>query len=53
MMTADASLFLWQRDDAWWDYDKDGHVVLTDKAPQQARESYEKFKKKVNNPNYK
>lgn len=46
MMTADKSLFFWNQNDEWWDYDKDGKIFLTDKAPEEARKSYEAFKKK-------
>ena len=51
-MTSDKSLFLWNKNDDWWDYDEKGKVFLTDKAPKEARESYEKFMKKVKNSNY-
>lgn len=52
MMTADKNLFLWNQNDEWWDYDKDGNVFLTKKAPKEAIESYEKFKQKAENKNY-
>ena len=47
MMTTDKSLFLWNKDDSWWEYDENGNVVLTDEAPDKARESFEKYKKKI------
>lgn len=53
MMTADKSLFLWNKNDDWWDYDKNGKVFLTEKAPQEARESFEKLIKRTKNKNYK
>ena len=47
MMTADRSLFIWNKNDEWWDYDKDGKVVLTDKAPEEAKKSFEKYCNKM------
>lgn len=47
MMTADKSLFLWNKDDSWWDYNEKGDIVLTDKAPKEAKESFERYKKKI------
>lgn len=47
MMTTDKSLFLWNKDDSWWDYNEEGDVVLTDRAPKEARESFEKYKEKI------
>ena len=44
MMTADKSLFLWNKNDEWWDYDEKGNVVLTPKAPEEAKESFKRFK---------
>lgn len=44
MMTADKSLFFWNSNDEWWDYDEKGNVVLTTKAPEEAKESFRKFK---------
>lgn len=44
MMTADQSLFLWNKNDEWWNYDEKGNIVLTPKAPEKAKESFKKFK---------
>lgn len=46
MMTVDKSLFLWNKNDEWWDYDEKGNVVLTPKAPKEARESFKRFKER-------
>lgn len=46
MMTADKSLFLWNKNDDWWEYDQSGEVVLTVSAPEEARKSFEKYKEK-------
>ena len=51
MMTADKSLFLWNKGDSWWDYDEKGDIVLTDRAPQEARKSFERYKKSLNRRN--
>lgn len=47
MMTADKELFVWNKDDSWWDYDEKGDVVLTEKATQEAKDSFEKYKEKI------
>lgn len=47
MMTAEKDLFLWNKNDKWWDYDEKGNVVLTLSAPEEAKKSFEKYKKKL------
>lgn len=47
MMTVDKSLFLWNKNDEWWDYDEKGKVVLTTKAPEEAQESFKRFKEHI------
>lgn len=44
MMTADKSIFLWSKNDEWWDYDEKGKVILTSKAPKEAVLSFKKYK---------
>lgn len=47
MMTADRSLFLWNKNDDWWDYDENGKVILTDKAPDEAKQSFGRYCNKL------
>ena len=44
MMTADKSIFLWSKNDEWWDFDEKGEVILTSKAPEEADLSFKKYK---------
>lgn len=49
-MTRDHTLFLWQSNRSWWDYNKDGRTVhLNDNAPDYARESFKNYVKKFGN----
>jgi len=43
-MTANKEIFYWQEDKSWSKFDeKLGVLVLTDKAPERAKKSYEAF----------
>ena len=44
MMTADKSIFMWSKNDEWWDYDEKGKEILTSKAPKEAVLSFKKYK---------
>lgn len=45
----------WQKDRSWWTADEDFNIHLTDKAPQEAVESFEHYqeqiKEKTKDPN--
>lgn len=34
--------------DEWWTHDKDGKIILTDKAPVKAKLSYQEYFKELN-----
>lgn len=38
---------LFMENEAWYDYDDDGEIVLTKDAPKEAVESYNEFKKEL------
>ncbi len=45
-MTADKEIMYWSLNDEWYYFDEEtGEIKLTDKAPQRAIESFEKWRK--------
>lgn len=46
MMTTDEALFYWQTNKDWYIVDDEGNVTLTDKAPEEAKESYRRYVEK-------
>ncbi|NRT90037.1 hypothetical protein [Clostridium beijerinckii] len=45
-MRAPGDLFIWKENNEWWDIDEETHqFVLTDKAPEEAKKSFEKYLK--------
>ncbi|MDD6570766.1 MAG: hypothetical protein PUF12_00100 [Thermoflexaceae bacterium] len=51
MMTANKEIFMWNENDSWWDYDKNGNVVLTPDAPPGAVKSFELYCEKMYDKN--
>ncbi len=48
MMTANKEIFMWNENDSWWDYDKNGNVVLTPNTPPETVKSFELYCEKIN-----
>lgn len=45
-MRAPGDLFIWQENDEWWDVDEENkQFVLTEKAPEKAKISFQKYLK--------
>ena len=42
LVNADKYLF-WRTNREWYDYDENEEIYLTDKAPEEARESYQNY----------
>lgn len=38
--------FFWMTNDEWWDI-KDGHYVLTDNAPEEAKTSFANYSRQI------
>ncbi|MFQ8892303.1 MAG: hypothetical protein ACLR02_15725 [Clostridium sp.] len=47
-MRAPGDLFIWKENDEWWDIDEEKkQFILTDKAPEKAKISFEKYLKYI------
>lgn len=44
-MIYNPKMFLWRSNPEWYDYDENEEPYLTDKAPEEAKESFEIWKK--------
>lgn len=43
-MIVDPKMFIWRSNPDWYDYDENEEPYLTDKAPEEAKESFEIWK---------